>query len=109
MSERELREKYGGKLAKAINRAIRAELPTGNAALDLLTRLSGPAAHSGWTHPNGAPTDEASAYHKQARVVGQLEAQIRKKYGVPPADEEEATPKKKSKKRVGAKRPVRRK
>ena len=27
MGERELREKYGGKLAKAINRAIRAEVP----------------------------------------------------------------------------------
>lgn len=37
MGERELRDKYGGKRAKAINRAIRAELDGGNEALDRLT------------------------------------------------------------------------
>ena len=42
MGEREIREKYGGKLPKAINRAIRAEVIGGNAALDKLTQLAGP-------------------------------------------------------------------
>ena len=36
MGEKELREKYGGKLLKAINRAIRAEVTGGNEALDRL-------------------------------------------------------------------------
>ena len=39
MGERELRAKYGGKLAKAINRAIRAEVKGGNEALDKLTAI----------------------------------------------------------------------
>jgi hypothetical protein len=85
MPEKELREKYGGKLAKAINRAIRAEVEGGNAALDSLTRLSGPAAHSGWLHPNGQPTDEAVAFEKQQRVVTRMENEVRQKYGLPPA------------------------
>ncbi|MBC7784571.1 MAG: hypothetical protein H7144_12100 [Burkholderiales bacterium] len=83
MSEKSLREKYGGKLAKAINRAIRAELPDGNAALDKLTKLAGPAAYSGWATPDGKPTKEAAAYSRHKReIVDKLEAQIRKKWGV---------------------------
>ncbi|HMO25861.1 MAG TPA: hypothetical protein PKB10_06290 [Tepidisphaeraceae bacterium] len=84
MGERELREKYGGKLPKAINRAIRAELPGGNEALDTLARLSGRAASSGWTHQDGKPTDEAAAFAKQQQKVDQLAAQIRERYGIPP-------------------------
>jgi hypothetical protein len=105
MGERELREKYGGKLAKAINRAIRAELPEGNAALDHLTHLSGPAAHSGWTHPNGEVTDEAKAYHKQERVVAQLEMRIRQKWGLPPKEVEETPDKSRRAKPGRSKRP----
>jgi hypothetical protein len=84
MSERELREKYGGKLAKAINRAIRAELPGGNAALDKLTALAGPARHSGWKDRRGNPTPEAAAYFKHQRdVVDKMEADIRARWGIP--------------------------
>lgn len=87
MGERELREKYGGKIDKAINRAIRAETPGGNAALDTLTKLSGPAWRSGWTDASGNPTPEAQAYLKhQKSVVDPLIAKIRKTYGLPPAD-----------------------
>jgi hypothetical protein len=84
MGERELREKYGGKLPKAINRAIRAEIPGGNEALDKLTHLAGPALHSGWKDPKGLPTPEAAAYFKHQReVVERMEAEVRRKWGVP--------------------------
>lgn len=83
MGERELREKYGGKLAKAINRAIRAELPNGNAALDKLTQLAGPAMQSGWKERNGNPTEQAAEYFKHKRLVDKLEAAIRAKWQIP--------------------------
>jgi hypothetical protein len=96
MGERELREKYGGKLPKAINRAIRAELPGGNEALDTLARLSGPAASSGWTHQDGKPTDEAAAFNKQQQKVDQLAAAIRERYGIPLDAPDPATKSKRS-------------
>jgi hypothetical protein len=93
MSERELREKYGGHLAKAINRAIRAELPGGNAALDTLTRLAGPAMQSGWKDRSGKATPEAAAYFKHQRdVVKKLEAQIREKWGIAPEPKPQSKP-----------------
>lgn len=87
MGEREIREKYGGKLAKAINRAIRAEITGGNEALDTLTKLAGAARHSGWTDPAGQDTPEAAAYYRHRReVVERMETVIRKRWGVPPPD-----------------------
>ena len=84
MGERELREKYGGKLAKAINRAIRAEIPAGNAALDKLTHLAAPILQAGWRDRSGNPTPEAAAYFKHKReVVDKLEADVRKRWGIP--------------------------
>ena len=88
MGERELRAKYGGKLAKAINRAIRAEIPGGNAALDTLTDLAGPARHSGWKDRVGNPTVEAAAYFKHKRlVVDKMENAVRTKWGIPVPEE----------------------
>lgn len=106
MGERELREKYGGKLAKAINRAIRAELPEGNAALDRLAKLAGPAAHSGWNTPDGKPTDAAVLYHKHKRLVDQLEAQIRKKWDIPAAVSKAPKAKPKRRRSQAAKSPL---
>ena len=83
MGERELREKYGGKLAKAINRAIRAEVIGGNAALDKLTELAGPARQSGWKNGSGKPTPEAEAYYKHKKEVERMEVQVRQRWGVP--------------------------
>jgi len=84
MGERELREKYGGKLAKAINRAIRAEVIGGNAALDKLTELAGPARQSGWKDRSGRNTPEADAYYKHKKeVVDRMDAQVRQRWGVP--------------------------
>lgn len=83
MGERELREKYGGKLPKAINRAIRAEVPGGNEALDTLTHLAAAAKQSHWHDKQGRPTPEAEAYYKHQRdVVGRMEAQVRKTWEV---------------------------
>lgn len=85
MGERELRAKYGGKLAKAINRAIRAEVPGGNEALDRLTHLAGAARQSHWKDHAGRPTPEAAAYFKHQReVLEPMEAQVRRKWGIPP-------------------------
>src|SRR3954471_24258690 len=84
MGERELRAKYGGKLPKAINRAIRAEIMGGNEALDTLTALAGPAMQSGWKERNGNPNEPAVAYFKHKRqVVDKMEAEIRRKWGIP--------------------------
>ena len=84
MGERELREKYGGKLPKAINRAIRAEIPGGNEALDQLTHLAAAAKQSHWHDKAGRPTPEAEAYYKHQRnVIERMEAQVRKTWAVP--------------------------
>jgi hypothetical protein len=103
MPEKELRAKYGGKLPKALNRAIRAELPEGNVALDTLTQLAGPAMQSGWVTPNGSSTPEAMAYFKHKKRVDELENKIRKLYDIP-IEESKRMPKPgKPKKRKGGK------
>jgi len=85
MGDREIRAKYGGHLAKAINRAIRAEIPGGNQALDKLTELAGAARQSGWKDHKGRNTPEAVAYHNhQKNVVDRMDAEVRKRWGVPP-------------------------
>jgi hypothetical protein len=91
MGEQELREKYGGKLAKAINRAIRAEVPGGNEALEALTRRAAAARTSRWKDHAGRDTPEAVAYFRHKKdVVDRMEAEVRKRWGVaaeqPPRD-----------------------
>jgi hypothetical protein len=82
--DRKIREKYGGKLPKAINRAIRAEIPGGNEALDKLTLLAGAARHSGWKDKAGKDTPEAFAYFKHQReVIDKMIAQTRQRWGLP--------------------------
>ena len=90
MDDRKIREKYGGKLAKAINRAIRAEIAGGNQALDKLTELAGAARHSGWKDRSGRDTPEAAAYFRHKReVLGPMDAEVRKRWGVPPDEGKE--------------------
>jgi hypothetical protein len=85
MGEREIRAKYGGHLPKAINRAIRAEVAGGNEALDRLTHLAGAARQSHWHDAKGRPTPEAEAYYRHQReVVARMEAEVRRRWGVPP-------------------------
>lgn len=83
MGEKEIREKYGGKLAKAINRAIRAECIGGNAALDKLTDLAGPARHSGWKDKSGNNTPEADAYYAHLKVIEKMDLEVRRRWNVP--------------------------
>ena len=88
MSEKTLREKYGGKLAKAINRAIRAEIPGGNEALDKLTVLAGAARQSHWKDDEGDHTVESKAYYRHQRdVIDVMEAKIREKWDIPPSEQ----------------------
>lgn len=88
MGERELRAKYSGKLAKAINRAIRAEVAGGNEALDKLTQLAGAARHSHWKDKAGRETPEATAYFQHQREVeDRMDAEVRRRWGVPPDKE----------------------
>ena len=84
MSEKTIRAKYGGKLAKAINRAIRAEIPGGNEALDKLTQLAAATLQSGWKDNGGNRTKEATAYyrHKQ-NVVDAMELKVRNAWDIP--------------------------
>jgi hypothetical protein len=83
MSEQTIRKKYGGKLAKAINRAIRAEIPGGNEALDTLTQLAGAARQSLWKDRAGKHTDAATAYYRHKRdVIDKMDAQVRKKWDI---------------------------
>ena len=104
MGERELREKYGGHLAKAINRAIRAEVAGGNEALERLTHLAGAARQSHWADAQGRKTPEAAAYFRHKRdVVGRMDAEVRKRWGLPPAEQaaEEEMPGRKPRGRGG--------
>ena len=108
MGERELREKYGGKLPKAINRAIRAEIPGGNEALDTLTHLAAAAKQSHWHDKQGRPTPEAEAYYKHQRdVVGRMEAQVRRTWDVDAAAPGRERARNKKKTPVRKKRPRR--
>ena len=83
MSEKTLREKYGGKLAKAINRAIRAEIAGGNAALDKLTELAAATIQSGWKDVKGKQTKDATAYYRHKRdVIDVMDAEVRRRWKV---------------------------
>ena len=85
MDDKKIRAKYGGKLAKAINRAIRAEIPGGNEA-GQIHAIGGAARQSQWKDHAGRQTPEAVAYFRHKReVIDRMDAQVRKKWGVPPA------------------------
>src|SRR3954453_10846045 len=108
MDDRKIRAEYGGKLPKAINRAIRAEIPGGNEALDKLTQLAGAARHSRWKDRAGRDTPEAAGdfkhqqdgvgrrraggdtpeappyFKRRQDVVGRMEADARRRWGIPP-------------------------
>jgi hypothetical protein len=83
MSEQTLRAKYGGKLPKAINRAIRAEISGGNEALDKLTQLAAAARQSHWKDLQGKHTKEATAYYRHKRdIIDKMDAQVRRKWEI---------------------------
>lgn len=77
MSTKELREKYGASNARAaINRAIRAEIPGGAEALDVLERLHHRVQET-------ASRDATFALDQVRLVMAAMEADIRQRYGLP--------------------------
>lgn len=80
MGTRELQEKYAASNGKqAMNRAIRAEIPGGDEALDGRERVY--LAHK------ANPTKEAGiALAEFHEVVAAMEAEIRRRYDMPAAD-----------------------
>jgi hypothetical protein len=92
MDDKKIRAKYGGKLPKAINRAIRAEVKGGSQALDHMTALAGAARQSGWKDRQGRNTEEAAAYFRfQREVIDPMDAEVRKRWGLPPELRSEKT------------------
>lgn len=82
-----LRRKYGGKTAEAINRAIRAEVPGGDEALDRLRDWRMICSRLGWG--DGLPEEplHVTAYRHLLEIVDAMEEAVRERYGLPPAPE----------------------
>jgi hypothetical protein len=72
--------KYGrGKTIRAINAAIRAEIPGGNEALDSLELL-----HHVMMRQRGATREVAQlAYDRMLGVVEAMESEVRRRYEMP--------------------------
>lgn len=77
-----LRSKYGGRVHEAINRAIRAECPGGNEAIDALTLLHQMCGRLGWSDGRGK-TPLAVAYERVLAIVNAMDDEIRRRYGLP--------------------------
>lgn len=86
MPLKDLKEKYGrqGKARQAINRAIRAELPGGHAALDAVEKWHGACHNRGWVE--GV---HLRAYVDLLEIVDAMEDEIRRRYEMPPRKERE--------------------
>lgn len=86
MGTRELRETYGkksGSAREAINRAIRAELPGGNEALDALTLFHEMKHRLDATGENRQAADICQvAMERVAGIAAAMEREIRKRYGM---------------------------
>ena len=75
MSAHDLTEKYGGNTARAINKAIRAELPAGALVLDGLDRLN--------QLTRAARTPElGEALDILRSIADEMRAEIRRRYEV---------------------------
>ncbi len=84
MPTRELREKYAaGNQRDAINRAIRAELPGGNAVLDLLELTHHAAQRLGWREPDGSSSLLCVIHERLCAAAAEMENEIRRRYGMP--------------------------
>lgn len=77
-----LRTKYGGRLDEAINRAIRAECPGGNEALDTMTLIKQMLDRHGWTGPDGKPTPLSMAFRRVREIVEAMDEAVCHTYGV---------------------------
>ena len=93
MSTRELRAKYGrtaGSSRAAINAAIRAELPGGAIVLDLCELTHHAAERLGWNDADGTPSLIRVLHERLSEAANEMEAEIRRRYGMPPLTEIES-------------------
>lgn len=79
MSARDLTAKYGGNIAQAISRAVRAELLAGPEVLDALD-----AAHKSAVATRSPHAEAALDLLRQAAQI--MRAEIRSRYDMPPAE-----------------------
>jgi hypothetical protein len=85
MSTKDLREKYGkSNQALAINAAIRAELPGGDALLDVLEIAHKAAGRRDLPAEAQAAISRILDGLRHAKAA--LEAEIRRRYGLPPSE-----------------------
>lgn len=83
--------KYGRNLKthEAINRAIRAELPGGSELLDRVRDWHKICQRLGWdaTDASGGEALHLTAYRHLIEIADVMEAEIRRRYALPPAPE----------------------
>lgn len=80
MTTKDLREKYDAPNAKnAINKAIRAELPGGNEAIEAREQLH-------LINQASRSRDTKAALALVSGIIAAMEAEIRRRYGMPPAE-----------------------
>ena len=88
MPLRDLRARYGktsGSAREAINWAIRAELPGGAETLDALELFHKIMLRVGPFEADGrTPTVAQVAHDRISAVANAMEAEIRRRYGMPP-------------------------
>lgn len=84
-----LREKYGknAKRREAINRAIRAECPGGDDALDRLEDWHKICYRRGWDDIGGEEPLQVTAYRHLLDIVDSMEDWVRTEYDLPPRPE----------------------
>ena len=90
MGELELREKYGGKLAKAINRASCAEIPGGNDALDKLTHLADASSKAAGKSRRQSDSRGRGVFQTSTQCRRKNGPQIREKWQIPPEEKQQA-------------------
>lgn len=85
-----IRAAHGGsKRHQTLNRAIRAECPGGALLLDLLGSVHGMAREYGMETRHGTTTPLGSVLERLTEVADAMEADVRRRWGLPPALERE--------------------
>lgn len=84
MPKKELCDKYDQKLlARAINKAIRAEIAGGDEALDALELAHGFMRRAGVRNAANSDLPQARVYMSILAIVDAMEDEVRLRYGVP--------------------------
>jgi hypothetical protein len=86
MSSQTLREKYDAKLLpRAVNKAIRAEIPGGDEALAALELAHGFLRRAGVRNAADSDLPQARMYMAVLAIVDAMEDEVRQRYDIPPA------------------------